>query len=224
MSKLKVLLHTTSVCNLNCEECGQKSWRNKPYHMSEKEIDDFLKAITNSNYKVKQLILSGGEPILWKNLHLIKKIRICENIKNITLFSNGVQEIPEWVIKIVNKIQFSIYFKSNLKYIENLQKKYKHIAVKNKYKFWKWPIKKMENMIPARCGCAIVSYFNGLIANCGQVFEIEKRFSINCDKYKIKICDNFLDFLAPETYGHHEICNYCIENLNIQKFIEKVNT
>lgn len=222
MTKLKLLLHTTSVCNLNCTECGQKSWRDKPYHMSEQEIDDLLQALKDSKYGVKQCILSGGEPILWKNLHLVVRLRKSSNIHAITLFSNGVTKIPEWLIETVDKVQFSLYPKSDVEYIKGLQGRYAHIAVKNKHKFWKWPRKKMEGMIPALCGCAIVSYFDGYIANCGQVFEIEKRFNVDCSRLKTKICKDFLKHLAPETYGHHDICSYCIENFNVQKVINKI--
>ena len=70
MGKIReITFYVTSKCNLKCHECIMKHFMeaNAKYEMSLEEIDFFLEASEKYNYKF-DFILSGGEPLIWKNL------------------------------------------------------------------------------------------------------------------------------------------------------------
>ena len=223
---MKLILNVTSVCNLSCSQCGQKSWRRKLYHMSEEEVKNIIYYSEKSNYEIKELILSGGEPILWKNIHMLDFIRSSKIVKFITFFTNGVKEIPKEVLKNIDRLIISKYPKSNEdninKTISNCSGLLKDIRIKNKKEFLIWPDNKLDNCLPAKCYCKFMSYYDGVIASCGEIFEIEKRYNVDLSKFKTTVDHiNFLDDIETN-HGSFDHCSYCIENKLVQKKIKKV--
>ena len=95
-------------CNLNCSYCDT-SWaneRNAPYEiLSEEEIYEFIK---NSN--VKNVTLTGGEPLLQENIKRLITMLSKDKELNIEIETNGAVEISDF-IGIGDNITFTVDYK-----------------------------------------------------------------------------------------------------------------
>ena len=68
----QILLAPTYQCNLNCSYCYAKQWDQRfPGHMSPQDLTRFLDWC--QSYKIKQIILAGGEPTVYKHLDQLLK-------------------------------------------------------------------------------------------------------------------------------------------------------
>lgn len=74
-------------CNLNCDYCDTK-WANEPSApfelISENEIYDYIKSTG-----VKNVTLTGGEPLLRDNIDILLKRLACDDFLNIEIETNG---------------------------------------------------------------------------------------------------------------------------------------
>ena len=91
----------TSICNLNCYGCGAGCSQNNSFNYMVKtdELKNNLQTIKEKCPHLKQIVLTGGEPLLHPNF-----INICEMIRKlfpsieIIIFTNGIG-----IINILNK-------------------------------------------------------------------------------------------------------------------------
>jgi hypothetical protein len=193
--------------------------------MSLNDFEKFLECSRKSNYTINELVLSGGEPVLWKNiipaLEMIKKY---SNIEKTILFTNGTKLISNDIVKNVDKIILSVYGKSNRTVMSQMKKfcinNKTDLKIKRKNRFWPWPNNKLDNTLPGKCVCAYYSVLGDEVAICGQIFELEKRFNLDLSKFKTKVCDNYLDKLNYKL-GSFDACQYCIENRKVQDILGK---
>ncbi len=228
MKTISVIIHSISACNLKCTHCGQGTWRKDlpTYKLTFEQVKKFLDVCKESDYSIKEILISGGEPSLWKDLESsIKLMKQSEVVKSVTLFSNGTRLMSDEVIKNVNQIIVSYYNGSNKEAVDEMVKKCKEYGVrfklKDKHKFWPWPTEKVEGTVPGQCVCTPMSLLGDEIAVCGQVFELERRFNLDCSTHKIKVENGFLDRLNMKI-GTYDICGYCIENRSVQRKMDKV--
>ena len=95
-------------CNLNCSYCDT-SWaneRNAPYEiLSEEEIYEFIK---NSN--VKNVTLTGGEPLLQENIKRLITMLSKDKELNIEIETNGAVDISDF-IGIGDNVTFTVDYK-----------------------------------------------------------------------------------------------------------------
>ena len=81
----------TDKCNLKCFYCRPEGFEffEKEKLLSFEEITRFVKALTK--YGLKRVRLTGGEPLLRKDLHLlIRMLRDIPQIEDISLTTNGI--------------------------------------------------------------------------------------------------------------------------------------
>jgi organic radical activating enzyme len=230
MQWYNLILNVISACTLSCEHCGQGSWRNndKKYQISIDQVKQLLDINKLSDYNIKELIISGGEPTIWKDLEpcleLFKEYK--GMIKTITLFSNGTRPINDNILKNINKLIISLYRESDIDNIMEIKQKCIEFGVKfklkNKDKFYPWPKDKVIDSVPGECVCQFLSLLGDEISVCGEIFEIEKRYNLDVSSFKSKVEVGFLNKFNNVKFGHFDICSYCIENVNVQKYLGKV--
>lgn len=94
-------------CNLNCSYCDTK-WANQdnvPYEiMSEKDITDYILA-TN----IKNVTLTGGEPLLQNNIDVLIEILIKNNL-SVEIETNGSIDLNKFT-KFKNRPKFTMDYK-----------------------------------------------------------------------------------------------------------------
>ncbi len=81
----------TDKCNLKCFYCRPEGLEffEKEKLLSFEEIRKFVKALTK--YGLKRVRITGGEPLLRKDLHvLIKMLKDIEDIEDVSLTTNGI--------------------------------------------------------------------------------------------------------------------------------------
>lgn len=102
-------IHVTDRCNLSCIGCySLVSERNKNCDLSTKEINDIIKKLINEG--VKELVISGGEPLLRKDLPEICKEAKKNGIEKLNLISNGTMkfELYENIIPFIDDLAISV--------------------------------------------------------------------------------------------------------------------
>lgn len=110
MSKRKIgsiTINLTYDCNFKCKYCYQKNFHAKPGHMTVQDVDKIYSFILNYNAlhnednHLKEIVISGGESLLDKNIesinYILKKFS-CDKFK---LFTNGVN-----IIKFAKRIKY----------------------------------------------------------------------------------------------------------------------
>ena len=107
-SNKSAYLHVTHKCNLNCKGCYSAiSNRNK---YDDLKLSEYIKIIDNLiKINVKTIIISGGEPLL--NKDILEIVKHCKKNKlNVILISNGTLPIRYYIpiMKYVDQISFSI--------------------------------------------------------------------------------------------------------------------
>lgn len=99
----QVELVLTTKCTLRCKECANlMQYYNRPYDI---EVDSVCKAIKNLLNKVDEIdtvVLVGGEPLLYKNLHIVVEELIRERkVKAVDIYTNGSIVPAESVLAIL---------------------------------------------------------------------------------------------------------------------------
>ena len=197
----------------------------RQYQMSVEEIAQFLEVSERSGYKFK-FILSGGEPLLWKNLkpglQLLRASSVC---KRIEIFSNAtdIRRIDGEVMSLIDQLRLSEY-SDNQDNIADLVERYgDKVRVVDRTKFWKNPKKAMKGVLPAKClNRHQHLYMDGKMWACPHSGSIA-----NGNGSKVTICcplaEGFLDrmeeiFIAQQ----EEICTFCISNQKVRKKVERL--
>jgi len=118
MKKLELEIKTTSLCQRRCKNCSVIPWMdaNPNFHTSIEQIDNLIKYSKESNYHWEYILLSGGEPLLWKHClegtKLLYESGICSRL---ILLTNGLQiktdtlQFIEKVMKNVHEFRVSRY-------------------------------------------------------------------------------------------------------------------
>jgi hypothetical protein len=230
MRQYGLILHAISACTLSCEHCGQGAWRDDTpqYKLTLEQVKKLLDVSRSSGYEIKEIIISGGEPTLWKDLDPSLKLfkEYPDVVKTVTLFSNGTRPINEETIKNVNSVIISFYKGSSVPFIQAAREKCVQLGVKfklkNKDKFYPWPKEAVPDSVPGRCVCPFMSLLGDEIAVCGEIFEIEKRYKVDASQFRTKVEVGFMNAFNKVRLGAMDICSMCIENMNVQQAYGKI--
>ena len=222
-------LYTTSVCNLTCSECIMQfqMGANKKYHMSLEELSDFLKYSIISGYNF-QVLLSGGEPLLWKNLEAgLKMLRNSPAIDKITMFSNSMypDKVTKDIIDNLDIIRVS-YYEHNESHMQELKNKWPDkVEIVDKQEFWANPKVAVpkEIAMPVECLNAPFHLYDRNVYACSHCNSL----SIHSGA-KVKMCNplgiNFLNNIMELKKGlSEEVCTWCISNKKVRDYVEKVD-
>ncbi|MEZ4750221.1 MAG: 4Fe-4S cluster-binding domain-containing protein [Bdellovibrionota bacterium] len=112
-SSCRLSLYVTSICSLDCEECiMQFLMKADPkYQMSLEELDKFISMSEYSNYSF-DFLLTGGEPLIWKNLReglkRLRQSRICNSIRILSNAMN-IDRLDDEIMGYLDGLRVSEY-------------------------------------------------------------------------------------------------------------------
>ena len=118
MKKLELSIKTTSLCQRRCKNCSVIPWMdaNPGFHTSIEQIENLIKYSKESEYHWEYILLSGGEPLLWKNIVKGTKLLYESGITSrLILLTNGLEikttclQKMDKIIKNVHEFRISRY-------------------------------------------------------------------------------------------------------------------
>lgn len=241
-------LLVTGLCSGGCEFCSVQPWMdcNYSYHMSLKEVDDFIYYSRLSNYKFKRIGIIGGEPLLWKHqregLKVLYEANIAESIR---ITSNGLiinernKELLDSILPYIHELKISKYIgnEKNIKFaLKNLPKE--KIKIVTQIDRFVTPTEFISNSLPADCGCRVFSVSKGRVDACSPVRTMgylppesnpitlkTEGFIIledEADKYSTELRKNYLDHFKTMDRFSQPYCQACIANAKIHKKVRIV--
>lgn len=132
----RVLLVITGSCAINCRYCFRREFDYKQIPKTVASIEDNLMLIEQDK-SIEEIILSGGDPLTWKNSELerlFNRINKINHIKRLRVHTRlpvvDSSRIDETFLKIISQTNLVIYFvihsnscnELDLKVIESLKK------------------------------------------------------------------------------------------------------
>ena len=253
MKPLQLSIKTTSLCNRRCKNCSVISWMdaNPNFHTSIKQVENLIKYSKESNYHWEYILLSGGEPLLWKNClegtKLLYESGICSRL---ILLTNGLQIKSETlrfidkIIRNVHEFRISMYNDNtrNIALAEEYFGKFKNpygnptLNVVDRQIHLK-PVTWGEafgdsptDLLPADCTCKAYSMLGDEVWYCGPMHSIilkeSKDFrnleSFMWESYKTKIAYGKHFLNYIKVYEDNFIsCEYCISNAKVAKHLKR---
>ena len=148
-------LFVTSRCNQWCKECIMRGLMSKDrkYEMSLEELLAFIDVTEKSRYKFHYM-LTGGEPLLWKNLKEgVRLLRQSASCNYLYLFTNllNYEVLDNEIMDNLNCVKVSQYT-TNEEEIREVKKRYgDKIKVYDRRKFWINPKEKIDINTPVMC-------------------------------------------------------------------------
>jgi len=79
----RVLLMVRTACAINCRYCFRREFPYQDNAISQQDFNEISQYIAN-NHAIKEVILSGGDPLMAKDLQLEKIIKLFEPIAHVT--------------------------------------------------------------------------------------------------------------------------------------------
>lgn len=125
MFKKELRLVVTEDCNYNCEFCHKEGM--KKYERSKLNCEDYayLFKVCKDNYNWDEVTITGGEPLVRKDIQDIVKALYDENAK-ITLVTNGeLLNKNVDILKYIHRINLSIHSLISEKYDKIVRRKNK---------------------------------------------------------------------------------------------------
>ena len=219
-------IHVTSTCNLACSECVMQ-WQmndNFSYHMSIQELEKLIHYTKLSNYKFNRLTVSGGEPLLWKNLKDGLELLMNSGItKEITMFTNAVfyEKLTPDIAKNITTIRVSHYDHleggtDNSEHIIQLKKRHPNVVVVERTEFLTTPSEPIQSKQDVNCQNLYTKYYNHNIWACAHAHSLALKVGSNV-KTGEPIGINYLDSAAEIRKGQHkDLCSICVSNASIR--------
>lgn len=229
-------IKTTSLCNRYCKNCAVMSWAaaDPEYHTSLDDIKNLIKFSRDSHITWKYILLSGGEPLLWKHIvegsRLLFQSKITDDLKILT---NGMQVTNKAALDRVATILPHVHhfrvsqYNNNQNQIKLLRERFKgQIEVEDRTKHQVQPVKPVPGTLPPFCRCTAFSLVYGGFDFCGPARCYWHRIT---GKYwngnKPDIGFNFndlMDLIERKKHITLGICQYCISNAHVQKKLKQV--
>lgn len=223
----ELTLYVTSRCNLHCEQCvmGNFMRENLGYDMSMQELDDFLLVTKESGYRF-DLIICGGEPLLWKHLQEgLAAIHQSEVANKILIFSNAIniKNVTDDVMKYVNQLRISRY-ESNDENTQELIRRYPgQIRVVERREFWHLPTQPIEGTLPQDCLTPERLYMKGKVFACPHSASVNggKDELYGGQKLYVPLQKDYLNQMDKILEAQTNLCAMCISNTKVREHITR---
>lgn len=233
---------TTGSCQLNCNGCTAGKWRakNRRFHLTLRDLRAFLDACLASNYRMGVLRLTGGEPLLWRNLDKgLAMIRASGVVKKIKLFTNAVAATSEkkknleHVISNVDRLAISDYgvCPENVERLKELAKNKTHVSsVDRTYfndptEFHAAPVDdRREEYMPCVCGCRGHTLVGDRVYVCTDAVWMFGWRDPEPDWIWTDVKTGFLEGLPLGQHENYDFCSYCTANKTVRQTLRKVKT
>jgi hypothetical protein len=188
------------------------------------EVNKFINLTKQSNYdKFKSIIVSGGEPLLWRNLEEgVKALRESNLAEAIHVFSNGIntEKVTPKVIDNIHVLRVSRY-KENAIALNDLAKRYgSKIVIVDRMVHTPIPDKFYDNVLPAKCHCEGYALCDGVMYACPMIPAVAKEMKIPLMDLPLTYCKlqvNWAEVLNKFTRENHKLCKACIGNLKVRR-------
>lgn len=226
----ELTIYVTSKCNLSCEECvmGKFMRENRQYEMQLSELDTFLSVTKASNY-VFDMIICGGEPLLWKHLaEGVEMVYQSGTANKILIFSNAIniKNITDRVMEQITQLRISKYDCNQVNTDELLRRYPEKIRVVERREFVKLPREPMAGTIPelpADCLTPEHLFMKGKIFACPHVASVNDGKDTLPDGTKLYTpCEiGYLDKIPEILEKIKPLCMKCISNIHVRHQAEK---
>ena len=224
----EMTLFVTSACNLRCEGCimGGFMKANNGYDMSVDELNDFLAISEQSGYSF-DIIVCGGEPLLWKNLKEgLRVLSTSKVAKRILIFSNivGTSNIDDEVMNCVTQLRVSKY-RANASRVDALVSKYPtKILVVDRTKFYRQASHPLQNVLPCNCLNVESMYMNRKVYACphGPSLNEGKDTLTNGEKLYAPLEVGYMQHIPKIRDAiAAELCTRCSSNPKVRLLVER---
>ena len=93
----RVLIISSSICAINCRYCFRRHYPYEKSQLKEHQWDEILNRI-NNDHSIKEVILSGGDPLMLTDKilsRIVSKIEALEHVKTLRLHTRMPMVIPQ---------------------------------------------------------------------------------------------------------------------------------
>lgn len=224
-SSCRLSLYVTSVCSLDCEECiMQFLMKADPkYQMSLEELERFIQASEYSNYSF-DFLLTGGEPLIWKNLReglkRLRRSRICNSIQILSNAMN-IDRLDDEIMGYLDGLRVSEY-STNKDNIQILLKKWPDkIWFVNREEFWMNPKTPVPGTLPAKCLNPEMLLYKDQVFACPHSRSIALSAQSEL-RLGNPVAPHFMKGLFWLKFAQQaEICTRCISNQRVREKTKK---
>lgn len=190
------------------------------------DVKRFIAATKASGYHFKILLLSGGEPLLWKKIipatRLLKESGIADCIKMLTNSCAVNSSNLKWfkdVIENIDNVRISKYI-GNERSVELIQKNFGHlykIHISDKTDFMVQTRTPVKDSLPADCACNYPTVFGDQIDICGGSRFQGLYNGTNTEKsFTVPVKKGYLDYFDKvEGKYMQDACQYCMVNRKV---------
>lgn len=222
----ELTIYVTSKCNLHCQQCvmGKFMRENAKYEMSIPELQDFLDITKRSGY-VFNMIVCGGEPLLWRHLEEGMKLIHESGVANrILIFSNviDISRVTDEVMKYTTQLRVSRY-ESNEKNTKELIARYPDkIRVVERREFCELPTEPVPGSLPSLpddCLTPENLFMKDKIFACPHVASVNggKDTLDDGTKLYVPLQIGYMDGMKQILEKQKHLCMKCISNKKIRR-------
>jgi hypothetical protein len=203
---------------------GEVITQKQAYHMSSDEMAAIIKACKASDYKISELIFSGGEPTLWKNMEECVSIASQSSIFNqVNIGTNGAK----WQRLIPMRSHLSKIFVSKYPSNEGIRESMYASVLAPKLHQWSGRFTARPDhvlnlgMEPSNgwpCKCHSVGYYDNYFYSCGPIISLILRFP-NSANYQMKT--PVAPFFVEKLESSQDLCKACVANPLVENLMRR---
>lgn len=171
-----VSVKTTAQCNLACPDCSSRAWMKEShgYRLTLGQVERFIRVCLDSDYRIRRLVFSGGEPSLWEPLlTAAKMIRDSGIALHVTITTNAVLFIRSWkprdleeLLGAVDSLRVSFYGGFNEAEAHALLRAdHRKVAIGVRGHYGQ-PRQPVPGSLPAECTCPSICLYGNRIDLC----------------------------------------------------------
>jgi hypothetical protein len=195
---------------------------NRDYEMSLAELATFIRVTQESRYRL-DLIICGGEPLLWNHLREgLQMIRHAQISRRILLFTNAVNiaRVDDAVMSCLSELRVSGYA-CNAANTTILQQRYpaKTKAVDRRV-FYRQPAQALDGTRPCVCTNRECLYMNGKVYACPHGASVNDGLDRLADgtPLYVPLQAGYLAGLAAiRSAQEARLCTKCSSNIKVRK-------
>lgn len=223
MHTAQMLFLVTGACNMACPHCAQGWWRKDHlgYHMSPDEINFTCLRIKELGLHFGQAMVMGGEPALWKHLEEgCAVLKASGAFDEIDIYSNC--KSPDAIISVLDKgfadkvVTQTVNMSGNG--VDTIAEKYPDkVSVTQQSEHWVHPVKVIEGVVPALCGCDQLTVFDWKMWSCPGAYHNTKRLGLDVDNPPLWVAlqDDWKTFFTNMNRYSITACGACLANSRI---------